>query len=205
MRTARVMMAGALAALAACSGGGDDGGGGTAPAVFTTLAVDPPAATLVTGETQTLTPSARDQSGAQIPGLATTYTSANQAIATVTSEGVVTAVAQGSTTIAVNGTIGTVTKNQNVTVEVVVPQPTASVATTGSNTFAPATVAVIPNGVVTWTFGAQHNVTFDTPGAPGNIADKTTGTASLTFPTAGRYLYHCTIHGPTMKGIVVVK
>ena len=206
MRTARAMMVGALAALAACGGGGgDDGGGGTAPGVFTTLAVTPATATVVVGGTQTLTASARDQNGATMSGLTSTFTSGNNAIATVNTSGVVTGVAQGSTTIAVNGTVGTVTKTQNVPVTVTVPSSSASVAATASNQFTPATVTVTRNGSVTWSFAAQHNVTFDTQGAPAGIGTRDSGTASITFPNAGTFAYHCTIHGAGMSGTVVVQ
>jgi len=201
------MMVGALAALAACGGGGgDDGGGGTAPGVFTTLAVTPTTATVVVGGTQTLTASARDQNGATMSGLTATFTSGNNAIATVNStSGVVTGVAQGSTTIAVSGTVGTVTKTQNVSVDVTVPSSSASVAATASNQFTPATVTVTRNGTVTWSFAARHNVTFDTQGAPPGTGDRDSGTASITFPTAGTFAYHCTIHGASMSGTVVVQ
>jgi plastocyanin len=194
---------GALAALAAC-GGGDDGDGGTAPGVFTTLAVAPTTATVVVGGTQALTATARDQNGATMSGLTTTFTSGNNAIATVNTSGLVTGVAQGSTTIAVNGTVGTVTKTQSVSVTVTVPSGAASVAATASNQFTPATVTVTRNGTVTWSFAAQHNVTFDTQGAPPGIATRDSGTASITFPAAGTFAYHCTIHAG-MSGTVVVQ
>lgn len=207
MRTARAMMVGALAALAACGGGGgDDGGGGTEPGVFTTLAVTPTTATVVVGGTQTLTASARDQNGATMSGLTTTFTSGNNAIATVNNtSGVITGVAPGSTTIAVNGTVGTVTKTQNVSVDVTVPSSSASVAATASNQFTPATVTVTRTGTVTWSFAAKHNVTFDTQGAPAGTGDRESGTASITFPNAGTFAYHCTIHGAGMSGTVVVQ
>ena len=207
MRAVRVMMAGVVMAVAACGGGGDDGGGTTAPAVFTTLAVDPANPTIIVGGTQPLTASAKDQTGATMSGLTVTYTSANQAVATVTNAGVVTGVAAGTARITASGTVGTVTKTQDVNVTVsVAPAPgaTASVSATASNSFDPRTVTVTRNGVVTWTFAALHNVTFDTQGAPGNITDRSSGSAALTFPTAGTYAYHCTIHAG-MSGSVVVQ
>lgn len=194
-------------AVAACGGGGGDGGGTTAPAVFTTLAVDPANPTIIVGGTQTLTASAKDQTGATMSGLTVTYTSANQAVATVTNAGVVTGVAAGTARITASGTVGTVTKTQDVNVTVsAAPAPgaTASVSATASNSFDPRTVTVTRNGVVTWTFAALHNVTFDTQGAPGNITDRSSGSAALTFPTAGTYAYHCTIHAG-MSGSVVVQ
>jgi plastocyanin len=204
MRTARALIVGALATLAAC--GGDDGDdGGTAPAVFTTLAVEPTSANLVVGGTQTITTTARDQNGGTMSGLTTTYTAGSQAIASVTNAGVITGVAVGTTTITASGTVGSVTKTATVNVTVALPGATASVAATADNKFNPTSVTVTRNGVVTWTFAAQHNVTFDTQGAPANIPNQSTGTASATFPTAGTFAYHCTIHGTGMSGSVEVK
>lgn len=205
MRTARVLIVGALATLAACSGGGGDDGGGTAPAVFTTLAVAPTTASMLVGGTQTITATARDQNGGTMSGLTTTYSSGSQAIATVTNAGVITGVAVGTTTITASGTVGSVTKTATVNVTVTVPGATAAVDATASNTFNPASVTVTRNGVVTWTFAANHNVTFDTQGSPANIPDRATGTASATFPNAGTFAYHCTIHGSSMSGSVVVQ
>jgi plastocyanin len=204
MRAVRVMMAGVVMAVAACGGGGSDGGGTTAPAVFTTLSVDPANPTIIVGGTQPLTASAKDQTGATMSGLTVTYTSANQAVATVTNAGVVTGVTAGTARITASGTVGTVTKTQDVNVTVSVPGGTASVSATASNSFDPRTVTVTRNGVVTWSFAALHNVTFDTQGAPGNITDRSSGSAALTFPNAGTYAYHCTIHAG-MSGSVVVQ
>ena len=55
------------------------------------------------------------------------------------------------------------------------------------------------------TSGTTHNVTFTTAGAPANVADFASGTRSVTFTTAGTYNYHCTIHGLSMSGVVVVQ
>jgi plastocyanin len=47
-------------------------------------------------------------------------------------------------------------------------------------------------------------VTFNAgAGAPGNIGDTTTGSATATFTTAGTFNYHCSIH-PYMTGTVIV-
>jgi plastocyanin len=203
MRTTRALIAGTLVTLAACGGGGDDGG--TAPAVFTTLAVSPTSANLLVGGTQTITPTARDQNGGTMSGLtAVTYTTGSQAIATVTNAGVVSGVAVGTTAITVSGTIGTVTKTATVNVSVIVPGATASVDATLSSQFSPPTAFITRNGTVTWTFAMQHNVTFDGAGAPADIPNTTTGSVSRTFPNAGTFAYHCTIHAG-MTGSVVVQ
>ena len=74
------------------------------------------------------------------------------------------------------------------------------------------TIAV--GGTVTWTWAAlatnQHNVT--SSGSPSFTSSGTTAApftyGPITFPTAGTYLYHCTLHGaPTvgMRGRIVVR
>ena len=204
MTAARVWRVAALVVAAGCGGGGD-GGGSTGPAVFTSLNVTPSNVSVLVNQTQALTATARDQNNNTLGGLATTFTTGNQSIATVSSAGVVTGVAVGNTTVTVNGTIGTVTKSTTVNVTVTQPGPTAAVSATGGNTFDPNRVFVTPGGTVTWTFAAQHNVTWEgsTP-TGGNIPNTSSGSVSRTFPAAGTYGYQCTLH-PGMSGTVVVQ
>jgi len=78
---------------------------------------------------------------------------------------------------------------------------------TTSNTFNPATVSITAAGMVTWTnnAGIDHNVTFNqATGAPANVANFSTGSASRSFPTAGTFAYQCTLHAG-MNGTVVVQ
>jgi plastocyanin len=206
MRKARVLAVAALVAFAGCSGGGD-GGGSTGPTpVFTSLSVTPANVSVVVNGTQNLTVSAKDQNGATMSGLSSTFQSNDVSVATVTSAGVVTGVAAGTTTITVNGTVGTTTKSQTVNVTVSTPGSTASVAATTGNAFDPSSVTITANGTVTWNFGGvAHNVTFNN-GVPqgGNIATTSNSSASRTFPTPGTYPYHCTIHSG-MSGEVIVQ
>ena len=90
----------------------------------------------------------------------------------------------------------------------------------GTNlSFSPAATTVASGTTVTWTwnscgsdgYGGQvcvdHNVTWDDGGAPAS-GDKSTGTYTRTFATAGTYGYHCTIHGSPgagMHGTVTVQ
>jgi plastocyanin len=204
MYKARVLVVAALATVAGCGGGGGDGGGGTGPAVFTSLSVTPATVGLLVNGTQTLTATAKDQNGGSMSGLAVQYTSGNQAVATVTAAGVVTGVAVGATSITASGTVGSVTKTATVSVTVAAPSPSASVDATVQNTFNPATAFITRNGTVTWNFATLHNVIFDGSGGPTNINDTASGSVSRTFPTAGTFNYHCTIH-PGMNGAVVVQ
>ena len=203
MRIAGVCLMFGATVLVGCSGGGDDP---TPPvtAVFTTLTVEPSTPTVTVGGTQALTATAKDQNGATMSGLTTTYISNAPGTASVTPAGVVTGVALGTTTITATGTIGSVSKTATINVTVGAPPAAASVAATSGSQFSPAEVTVARNGSVTWTFAIQHNVTFDTPNSPTNIPDTATGSVSRTFPNAGRFAYHCTIHGG-MNGAVVVQ
>lgn len=83
-----------LAALTACGGGE-----GTEPSIVT-VEVEPRAA-LVVGEggTARFTAVVRERSGGQVPGAAVSWSSGNQAVATVDGQGVVRGVATGTTTV----------------------------------------------------------------------------------------------------------
>jgi plastocyanin len=73
------------------------------------------------------------------------------------------------------------------------------------NSFSPSSLTVPLNTMVTWSWqGANvHNVTFTTVGAPANIGNMMTGSASRTFGMAGTFSYHCTNHAG-MTGQVTV-
>ena len=71
-------------------------------------------------------------------------------------------------------------------------------------TFNPATITVAAGTTITWTNkdAITHTVTSDTNlFNSGNIVSN--GTYSFTFPTAGTYPYHCSIH-TTMTAKVIV-
>jgi plastocyanin len=195
----------ALVGVAGCGGGGG-GGGTTSPGVFTSLSVTPTTVSVVVQGTQNLTVAAKDQNGATMSGLTTTYQSNDPSVATVTSAGVVTGVAVGTTTIAVNGTVGSTTKSQTVNVTVSTASSSASVNATTGLQFEPASVTITAGGTVTWNFaGTAHNVTFD-GAAPqgGNVPTTANSSVSRTFATAGTYAYHCTIHSG-MNGTITVQ
>jgi plastocyanin len=72
--------------------------------------------------------------------------------------------------------------------------------------FLPGGVQVARGGTVTWTNATTfvHNVTFTTAGAPANVPDMGSGSASRTFPSAGNFAYQCTLH-EFMNGQVQVQ
>ena len=74
------------------------------------------------------------------------------------------------------------------------------------NAFNPNAVTIAVGTAVNWEWQgttAPHNVTFSTAGAPSNILDKTSGSESRSFNTAGTFNYTCTNH-VGMNGSVTV-
>jgi plastocyanin len=201
----------ALAILvSACGGGGDGGTQPPPPAVFTTLTVSPAGPTLVDGDTVQLTATPRDQNGVAMAGLpAATFALTAGTSVSVSPTGRVIALNPGGSTVTATLTSGATTRTGTSTPTVGALSTAADVAVSGAGTsFSPDTVKIAVGGSVTWTFtagaNAPHNVTFATPPAGGNIGDTTTGSASRTFGTAGRFSYQCTRHGG-MNGAVVVR
>ncbi|HEU4558433.1 MAG TPA: plastocyanin/azurin family copper-binding protein, partial [Longimicrobium sp.] len=136
------------------------------------------------------------------------FSSSDATRATVNATGVVTGVAAGTATITATLTSGGVTRTATaaVTVTTTAPPVGNATVTTPGESFSPQTVTIAPGTTVTWQFsGNTHNVTFNTV-APtgGNIPDRSSGSVTRTFPTAGTYDYRCTRHNG-MTGRVVVQ
>jgi plastocyanin len=188
-----------LAAGVAC------GGGTTEPkvdndTVITAVTIAATATTLEPGTTAQLTATARNSAGGALPGAAT-WSSSNQAVATVSGTGLVTAVANGNATI--TATISGVTGTRSIVVGKITPEGDAVIEASGT-TFTPSQVDILVGGQVTWTFNGEHNVTFTTAAsAPSNIPNTSSGSVSRTFNDAGNFIFNCTLH-PGMQGTVIV-
>ena len=187
--------------------GGSEPGPGPGTSVLTTLELTPATATLFTvapGNTVTLSAVAKDQDGETMAGVGSpSFSSDNDAVASVSQDGTITAVAAGTAAITGTLTAGDVTRTDLTTVTVQVA-PASAAVTTPSLAFQPATVDVGAGGSVSWTFGpTTHNVGFTTTGAPADVPDLQNGSASREFPTNGSFSYRCTIH-PEMTGTVHV-
>jgi plastocyanin len=196
-------------ALAACGGGG----GGTPPpvqSVFTTLTVSATTLNMVDGDVADLVATPRDQNGAAMTGLPlATFTLTSGTAASVSTQGRVTAIQQGSSTVTASLTSGGVTKTATTTVNVsALPTSRTVTASATGTTFDPDTVKIATGGTVMWSFpGMAHNVIWDGAAPPlGNIGTRGNGeTESRTFPNAGTYAYHCSIHGASMNGRVIAR
>jgi plastocyanin len=85
--------------------------------------------------------------------------------------------------------------------------PGGSNVSVDDDVFNPETSTVSAGATVTWTWNGSndHNVTWD-GGTPAASPTQSSGTYSRTFPTAGTFDYHCTVHGAAaMSGSVVVQ
>lgn len=92
----------ALLALAACGGGGGyggGGGGGGGNGIITNIVITPGSSSLAPGKTQQFSATTKDSSGNTITGATLTWTSSNTSVATVNSNGLVTAKADGSASV----------------------------------------------------------------------------------------------------------
>ena len=94
------------------------------------------------------------------------------------------------------------------------PTGVNTVSLLDNNSFSPSTLTVTAGTTVTWKWPqctdggystcATHSVTFDDGS---NVASSTQsqGQFTRTFATPGTYKYHCSIHGTSMSGQVVVQ
>ncbi len=191
-----------FAALVASCGGGTEPGD---PNVIATVTLSSSATTIAPGTTVQMTATARNSAGTSITApSAATWSSSNQGTATVSTSGLVTAVANGTTTI--TATIAGISGTRGITVQTITPVAAATVAADASNSFSPAQVDLTVGGTVTWAFGpVEHNVTFNASGAgtPTNIGNTANANVSKTFTTAGSFPYQCTLH-VGMQGTVIV-
>jgi plastocyanin len=189
--------------LTACGGGGGDSSVTPTPTVAT-VAVTGPSTSLAVGSTLQLTAVPKDANGTAITGLSATWSTSDQARATVSSTGLVSGVAAGPATI--SATVSGIAGSVALTVTAPVINATATVDATPALVFDPAQADITQGGTVTWRFGTvTHNVTFtgSAAGTPANIDNTTSASKSATFTTAGTFPYHCTLHAG-MNGTIVV-
>ena len=206
LRLATLALAGMLSA---CGGGGDGGTQPPPPAVFTSLVIAPTNPDLVLRDTLQMSATPRDQNGAAMTGKPTSKRASSWTAVSVSATGRVIADQTGSAQIRASLTSGGATHAATTNATVAALGTTADVTVSGGGTsFSPDTVKIAVNGSVTWTFtsggNSPHNVTFVTPPTGGNIGNTTTGAATRTFATAGRFTYQCTLHAG-MNGAVVVR
>ena len=151
--------------------------GGTTPAPVATVSVSPATANVLIGATVQLTATPKDANGTPLSGRVVTWASNNQAVATVSASGLVTAQAVGTATITATseGKSGTAA----ITVTSVPVNGTVQLVATpkdGSGT-------PLAGRVVTW---ASSSTTIATVSASGLVTGKAAGTATITATSEGK-------------------
>ena len=164
------------------------------------VSVSPPSLTLGVGASQQLSATARDAS-LNVVNATATWASSNSAIATVTSDGLLSARAAGSAT--VTATVSGISGTAQLTV-MTGPSSTAVVGMPGFS-FTPAQVRIAVGGTVTFQFPSlPHNVIFDpVAGRPTDIQTTANRNVDRVFAVEGTFPYDCTLH-PGMSGVIQV-
>jgi plastocyanin len=210
MRAVKLVLTVVLCPVLACGGsGGDNGGTNPPPATVSTVTLSKGTILLKPTETTTISATAKDANGNTLSGKTFTWNNSNSTVASLSSNGsVATVTASGLGTTSVSATVDQVTSTTaSVTVTNSFPASAdISVGAGGANAFDPSAVDIGAGGTVNFNWGSAvtHNVTFDNPPASvPNSGDRSSGTFTVTFNTAGTYNFHCSIHAG-MTGAVTV-
>jgi uncharacterized protein YjdB len=175
--------------IAAVGCGG--GGGASGPAPVSTVAVSLEKSTLQAGEATTATATARDASGTALPGRTISWSTSNSSVVSVSSAGLVTALATGSASI-----IATSEGKTGSATIAVAPPPVASVSVSlaaptiniGSTTQASAVTrdasgAIVTGRAVSWSSDNTAVATVDNAGV---VTGASAGTANITATSEGK-------------------
>jgi uncharacterized protein YjdB len=155
------------------------------------VTIAPTTSSVAVGQTTTLTATVKDRNGTVVTDRVVTWVSVNPGIATVSSTGVVTGVAPGTTTITATSETksgsATVTVTLAPVATVTVSPPTATVVVLGTTTLT--TVLKDANGnvltgrVVTW---SSSNPLVATVSSAGVVSGVIPGTATITATSEGK-------------------
>jgi uncharacterized protein YjdB len=167
----------------------------TVDVVVGSVTVSPASFTLsAPGRQQALTAVVASPSGTPIPGATPTWSSSNPAAATVSAQGVVTAVADGTSVITatVKGVSGSATATVNVAVASVQVEPAGATMTAIGQQYAYTAVALnsdgaeIPGQTMVWSSSNPAVATVDAAGLVTAVADGTTQIGATTKGVTGR-------------------
>jgi hypothetical protein len=181
-QTTRLIML--LLGLHACGGGG----GGTEPGVPTDITVDPASVSFTAlGQTEQLSPTVVDGQGTPLPDEPVSWSTSNSAVATVTPDGLVTAVGAGTAQV----TAAAGSANTTVDVEVIqTPSQLQKVAGDGQAGTPGQAVAIRPAVAVKDATGngvAGVPVTFEVVSGGGSITGGSTTTNSSGIAEVGSW------------------
>lgn len=209
--TATVVSVGnGTATITASSGSAQGSASVTVTQRATAVALSGLPAFLTPGGSAQLTAEARDAKGRAVGGITGyTFASSDQSIAVVSATGLLTAISPGNAQISGNATVSgaPITGSSPLAVAFATSNPNnGAVNATDANQFVPASITIAPGGTITWSFATVlHNAVFaGGAGAPANIPNVQSTQVSRQFPTAGTFVYNCTLHSG-MQGTVIVQ
>ena len=161
------------------------------PVPVASVSVSPSPASLSVGQTLQLTATAKDASGNALSGRVVTWSSSNTAVATVGGNGLVAAIAAGTTTITatsegVSGTSGVTVATVPVAAVAVTPSPASvQVGSTVQLTASPTDANGTPltGRVVTWT---SSDTVIATVSGKGLVTGRAPGSATITATSEGK-------------------
>ncbi len=183
-----LLLLGAVALASACSK--DATGPGNGGSTVATVAVEAPSTTVDVGGLLQLTATARDADGNIVSGQSTTWSSTNTGVASVSSDGLVNGVVQGSATI--TATIG----GKSGSIQIAVTTPTPVVL----STITPATL--VPGQTAALTGSGFSTVpSANAVSIGGNAATVTAATATTLTVTVPSSL--CIVPGPATVTVTV--
>lgn len=159
-------------------------------APVSTVAVTPVSATVFIGATQQLTATLKDEQGVTVTGRQVTWTSADTALATVSTTGIVTGKAAGTVSIAASS------EGKSGSASITVPPPVATVAVTPSAAavligqtqqlaaeLRAANGQLLSGRAVAWSSSDQNKVTVTSAGVVTAVAS---GSATITATSEGK-------------------
>jgi Bacterial surface proteins containing Ig-like domains len=157
----------------------------------TTVVIVPDSVSMFVTQTTQLAATARDGTGAPVAGTTIVWSSSNTSVASVSPDGVVTAVSAGTATITATGSghsgTGVVTVTTVPVATVTVSPPSVSVAPGGTATLLAtmkdASGNVLPNRAVAWTSSNNSVATVSSTGVVNGVA---LGTATITATSEGK-------------------
>lgn len=191
MKVGIAAMTATLVLMAACGGGGDDNPAG--PGGVASVSLNAPSLSMLPGRSDQLVATAKDAQGNTIGSApAATWTTSNNAVASVSATGLVTANAVGSANI--TATISGKSATAQVTVAAAATTITVNMPGTS---FTPFRATLKRGGTVNYVFPSlAHNVIFEKiAGAPADIPGQVANqTVSRQFQTVSLFKYTCSLH-----------
>lgn len=194
----------ALFGMVLSCGGSDTSGPSPSSGVVANVVITSPASSIQVGQSVQFSAEGRNSNNELVNAGDATWSISPTNVASISSKGLVTALAAGNTTITATlqgktGTLPVMIIDAGI--------PTVATVFMPGNSFSPFNITIRVNGTVRFEFpSALHNVIFvNRAGAPSDIQQTSSVTVSRTFGTIGVFPYDCTLHSGMSGQVSVVQ